>query len=81
MERGSFLNALILKGHRPHAPANLRFDKVNKRLLSSDQIHPTSKGYAAPAKKFIRYLTVTLPPIMQALRPDADGNGITDLFE
>lgn len=68
----SELNEIIRKGHRLSAPANLRFDQVSKRLLSKDQIHPTPQGYGALAKKLVRYLTVTLPPIMQQLRPDTD---------
>ena len=51
------LNALILKSNSSSFPADLRFDLVSKRLLASDQIHPTPKGYDAIAKTFLTYLS------------------------
>jgi lysophospholipase L1-like esterase len=55
------LNVVIRKGDALDAPADLRFDRVSKRLLSNDQLHPTSLGYAALAETFVTYLTKTLP--------------------
>ena len=55
------LDELIIKSHSVSAPADLRFDQVSKRLLSSDQIHPTSKGYKALADVFIKYLLKQYP--------------------
>lgn len=60
---------------------SLRFDLVSKRLLSSDQIHPTSKGYDALSKTLLSYLRSPLPKRMKALRPDADHDGIADIIE
>ena len=54
------LNKLILKSDRPEAPADLRFDLVSKKLLSGDQLHPTSIGYDELAKTFVRYIQKTL---------------------
>ena len=60
------LNRLILKSHRPEAPANLRFDLVSKRLLSSDQLHPTSIGYDELAKTFVDYILKVLPRLVNS---------------
>ena len=75
------LNALITKTNSLEKPADLRFDLVSKRLLASDQIHPTSKGYDELAKKFITYLRVKLSKKVQKLHPDTDTDGIADIFE
>jgi lysophospholipase L1-like esterase len=75
------LDALILRSHSAANPANLRFDLVSKRLLSQDQIHPTPKGYAALAAVLIKYLTNEYPKIVAKLRPDADMDGLYDIFE
>jgi len=55
------LNALIAKSSSASAPADLRFDKVSKRLLSQDSIHPTSKGYAALSSVLVKYLLKKYP--------------------
>lgn len=55
------LNQIILSSHTKAHPADLRFDQVSKRLLSSDSIHPTSKGYAAISKVFVSYLKHQYP--------------------
>lgn len=75
------LNALILKGSSAKAPADLRFDLVSKRLLSTDQIHPTSQGYDELSKTLVSYITKKLVPRMKSQRADADVDGIYDLFE
>ncbi len=55
------LDQLILDSHSESHPADLRFDKVSKRLLSPDNIHPTSKGYSALGKVFTEYLLDEYP--------------------
>lgn len=75
------LNGIILKGSNSTIPGNLRFDLVSKRLLNSDQIHPSSLGYDALAKAFLAYLKTPLTPLMKKQRPDLDDDGIYDLFE
>lgn len=75
------LNAIILRSNSRSAPADLRFDLVSKRLLGTDQIHPTTEGYNALGKTFIAYIQKTLPKKIAALRPDTDKDGIYDLFE
>lgn len=75
------LNAIILKNSTLAAPSDLRFDKVSKKLLNIDQIHPTAAGYKALAKSFKSYLLKKLVTRMELLREDLDNNGIYDLFE
>lgn len=64
------LNKLIRRGSNAANPADLRFDLVSKRLLSSDQIHPTPAGYDALFKTLVSYLKKTAAPRMRKLRPD-----------
>lgn len=75
------LDAIILGKTTKEDPSDLRFDLVSKRLLSTDQIHPTSKGYTALAQTFIKYLTDKLSPLMKKLRPDTDKDGLSDFYE
>jgi lysophospholipase L1-like esterase len=75
------LNTLIAKANSYLFPADLRFDKVSKRLLSLDRIHPTSKGYTALATVLTRYLLDTYPLHVTDLRPDEDTDGLYDVFE
>lgn len=75
------LNEIIFRSNSKSAPADLRFDLVSKRLIGTDQIHPTSEGYAALTKTFISYLSKNLLKKVTALRPDGDGDGVYDLFE
>ncbi len=75
------LNQIIAKNNRIARPTDLHFDTISKRLLSDDQIHPTSEGYDEMSRVFVRYLTKMLPRRMNRLRPDADRDGIYDLFE
>jgi lysophospholipase L1-like esterase len=75
------LNDIILKNSTLELPSDLRFDLVSKRLLSEDQIHPTSAGYKKLTATFVKYLTKALPPRMKKLRPDTDIDGLPDIFE
>lgn len=50
------LNELIIKSGTTEYPADLRFDRVSKRLLAPDNIHPTSKGYASLTSVLSSYL-------------------------
>lgn len=75
------LDALILKSGTPEYPADLRFDQVSKRLLSPDNVHPTSKGYAAMAEVFIKYLLNNFKLHANRMREDADNDGLYDQFE
>ncbi len=75
------LDALILKSSTTANPADLRFDLVSKRLLSGDQVHPTSKGYQAITAVFVKYLKKNYPKYAALLRPDADEDGLYDVFE
>lgn len=56
------LNSLIFRSNSSNFPADLRFDSVSKRLLSSDQIHPTPKGYDAIARVFVQYFDKKIAP-------------------
>lgn len=75
------LDALIFKSDSPETPADLRFDLVSKRLLSTDQIHPTSKGYKALADVFVKYILRKYIRHAKELRVDADKDGLYDIFE
>lgn len=75
------LDQLILQGSTLKAPADLRFDLVDKHLLQPGGIHPTPKGYAAIAQVLVSYVTKKLPKRMKKLRPDSDNDGVFDLFE
>jgi len=75
------LDTIILKSNSKSAPADLRFDLVSKRLLSSDQIHPTPKGYDALASVFVNYLLKIYPKHVAQLRTDADADGLYDELE
>lgn len=75
------LNDLIIRSGTDEYPADLRFDQVSKRLLSPDNVHPTSKGYAAMADVFIKYLVNDYKAHTNRLRADADNDGLYDRFE
>lgn len=75
------LNVHIRDSDSVSAPANLRFDLVSKRLISSDQIHPTSKGYDSLARVFVKYLTLTLPSSALLQKADSDNDAVFDEFE
>jgi lysophospholipase L1-like esterase len=75
------LDELILKSNTPTTPADLRFDLVSKRLLSSDQIHPTPKGYKAISDVFVKYILRSYPRHTKELRVDTDRDGLYDIFE
>lgn len=76
------LNELIFKSNSTANPADLRFDLVSKRLLSSDQIHPTSKGYDALAQALTSYIKKTLvTKHISKLRTDKDNDNVFDELE
>jgi lysophospholipase L1-like esterase len=75
------LDTLIAKSSSSSSPADLRFDSVSKKLLSADQIHPTSKGYAAMAQVFVKYLTTLFRTHVSEQRSDSDGDGLYDELE
>jgi lysophospholipase L1-like esterase len=75
------LDALIAKSSSPSSPADLRFDTVSKKLLSGDRIHPTSKGYAAMAVVFTKYLKTVFPKHVSKQRRDEDNDGLYDAME
>ena len=56
------LNSLIQQNSSASFPADLRFDLVSKRLLGTDQIHPTPKGYDALARTFVLYFKKKIAP-------------------
>jgi lysophospholipase L1-like esterase len=75
------LDDLLLSSNTISSPANLRFDRVSKTLLSADNIHPTSAGYAQMSNMFVSYLLEYLPRYAKKLRPDRNEDGLYDEFE
>jgi lysophospholipase L1-like esterase len=75
------LDELIIKSGTTDFPADLRFDRVSKRLLSSDAVHPTSKGYDSMAAIFNNYLSTNYKQHAARLRIDEDNDGLYDMFE
>jgi lysophospholipase L1-like esterase len=62
------LNQLILNSHSDRYPCDIRFDLISKRLLSADNIHPTSKGYQAIAESFSAWLRKEYPRYARLLQ-------------
>lgn len=76
------LNSMIIGGHSLAHPADLRFDYVDgEGLLSWDNLHPTSRGYAEISKVLTRYLKTRLESRVARLHPDRDHDGVADFFE
>jgi len=75
------LDELIIKSGTSDFPADLRFDRVSKRLLSSDAVHPTSKGYDSMAAIFNNYLSINYKQHTARVRIDGDKDGLYDVFE
>lgn len=75
------LDDLLLKSNTIKSPANLRFDRVSPALLSADNIHPSSDGYAQMAHVFVSYILDFLPKHAKKLRPDMNQDGLYDEFE
>lgn len=55
------LNQLIIGSHSEFYPCDLRFDLISKRLLSADNIHPTSRGYTTISNSFSAWLRREYP--------------------
>jgi lysophospholipase L1-like esterase len=62
------LNQLIQNSHSEAYPCDIRFDLVSKRLLSTDNIHPTSKGYQALSDTFTAWLRKEYPRYARAIQ-------------
>lgn len=62
------LDGYIEKSDSSEAPADLRFDAVQKRLTSSDQLHPTPVGYGVMAAILVRYINSVYPGHVHNLR-------------
>lgn len=74
-------NALALSESSDRFPSDIRLDKISKKLLSKDGLHPTSKGYKAVSNAMLDYAKTTLVSHMSINRPDLNLNNIPDLFE
>lgn len=75
------LNQFLRDGSTPNQPADLYFDQVSKRLLSTDRIHPTPAGYTVMAGHLLAYILNTYPFHTKVLRRDRDKDLLYDLFE
>jgi hypothetical protein len=54
---------------------------VPYQYCGSDRIHPTSKGYEKLAQVLVKYVAVSYPVHVKALRKDRDEDGLYDIFE
>lgn len=77
----SQLNRYISGSNSRTAPSDLRFDSVPYQYCGSDRIHPTSKGYEKLAQVLVKYVAVSYPVHVKALRKDRDEDGLYDIFE
>ncbi|RMD87793.1 MAG: SGNH/GDSL hydrolase family protein [Candidatus Dadabacteria bacterium] len=59
--------------------ASLRFDVLKTRQLSTDMVHPNSKGYDKLFEKVKEFIDGSY--ILKAPRTDSDGDGVYDKFE
>lgn len=75
------VNMVLLKIRNQTFPAFLRFDKLNPALLSSDELHPTSAGYAVLGNIASKYIRGEAQTRSKKARKDADKDGIYDVFE
>ena len=75
------LDDILISSNTLSSPANLRFDRISKALLSSDNIHPTPAGYNEISRVFVAYLLEHLPRYARKLRPDRNADGLYDEFE
>jgi lysophospholipase L1-like esterase len=74
-------NQIVASHNSSRFPADLRFDLVSKRLIGSDQLHPSPEGHAALAVTLANYLRKTLPSYLNAALVDEDQDWLNDKIE
>lgn len=75
------LNRILLSRHTKANPANLRFDLVNKALLTEDNLHPSPVGHEALSITLKRYIRRYVGRYSRGLFIDSDGDGLADSAE
>jgi lysophospholipase L1-like esterase len=75
------LNNFLIKSNSSINPADLRFDKVSKSLLSADNLHPAAAGYRYMADVLVNYLLTNYVRSARKLRPDRDQDLLYDEYE
>lgn len=77
----SEVNRLLLRFRSERLPIGPDFSKLNTRLLRSDGLHPSNRGYDALAARLLSNLRGPLMKQLLGDRPDSDNDGVYDLFE
>ena len=76
------VNALLLtKRNIRDLNVRVRMHTLGQGIISSDNLHPSGKGYQRMAKYLSRVLLRNIKSMALNLRPDGDNDGIYDLFE
>ena len=74
-------NEIIASHNTNRFPADLRFDLVSKRLIGSDQLHPSPEGHAALGEVLSTYIKKSLPSYLRMDFVDTDGDWLYDSIE
>lgn len=75
------LNRTLLARKSKALPVTLRFDRLPASVLSADRLHPHAAGYDRIAKFANRFIRKRAQRLSLKERPDADNDGVYDLFE
>ena len=75
------INDNLLAMNSPAFPVLLRLNRLPTSIISSDGIHPNSRGYNRVGRKVRRFLSNKLKNTLLQSRPDTDGDDIYDPFE
>lgn len=75
------VNDLLRRQKGANLPVFLDFNRLPKRFLSADGLHPSSEGYDRMTNILSKYLRNRLQRKSLENRPDLDEDGIFDRFE
>lgn len=75
------VNKLLLEYSSDNLPVRFYYNLLDKSVISSDGIHPYSKGYSKIASYDIKIFKGGLREEALSNRPDEDNDGIYDMFE
>jgi len=84
INQGKFIkefNRLLLKFKGRNLPVHIRLDKLKKKIIAKDGLHPKSAGYETIQGAVATFLQNKLQTLLAKKREDDDADGIYDLFE